>query len=211
MGKSVYSIVLSDEIVREIDKMAYSKGMNRSSMINGILAEYASVITPEKLIRNTIGELYDIICSFEGFRVQSPTSEKMLSLQSALAFKYNPTVKYNVELYRMPQRDKIGEIRVTLRSQNAALLMLMNEFCRKWMSLEAENIDNMEYAMGAGRFDRKLINPRRLEADNLGGAIAEYIKAFDKALKDYLNYAGNAAESTDMIYNSYISENGICI
>ena len=38
MKKSTYSVVLSDRVVAEIDRLAYRKGTNRSSMINEILA-----------------------------------------------------------------------------------------------------------------------------------------------------------------------------
>ena len=39
MKKSVYSLVLSDNVVRAIDDLAYKMGTNRSNLINSILAE----------------------------------------------------------------------------------------------------------------------------------------------------------------------------
>ena len=48
MKKSTYSVVLSDRVVAEIDRLAYRKGTNRSSMINEILAGYVSMTTPEQ-------------------------------------------------------------------------------------------------------------------------------------------------------------------
>ena len=39
MAKSVYSLVLRDEVVAEIDRLAYRMNTNRSNMINQILAE----------------------------------------------------------------------------------------------------------------------------------------------------------------------------
>ena len=39
MNKSVYSLVLSDEIVQEIDRLAYEMGQSRSAMVNQVLAE----------------------------------------------------------------------------------------------------------------------------------------------------------------------------
>ena len=41
MKKSLYSLMLSDEVVREIDVAAHRLGTNRSALINRILAEYA--------------------------------------------------------------------------------------------------------------------------------------------------------------------------
>ena len=54
MGKSVYSIVLDDDIVAAIDKMAYSLGTNRSGLINRILAEKVNYITPEQRIQHIV-------------------------------------------------------------------------------------------------------------------------------------------------------------
>ena len=39
MKKTVYSLVLSEDVVREIDKLATRRGTNRSNMVNQILAE----------------------------------------------------------------------------------------------------------------------------------------------------------------------------
>ena len=48
MSKSVYSLVLSDDVVAAVDRAAYALGSSRSNLINQILAEYVSFITPEK-------------------------------------------------------------------------------------------------------------------------------------------------------------------
>ena len=40
MKKSVYSVVLSDNVISEIDKLAYINGTNRSNMINSCLPSF---------------------------------------------------------------------------------------------------------------------------------------------------------------------------
>ena len=50
--KSVYSIVLSDRVVEQVDALAYENGMSRSAMINHILAEQLSLTTPEQQMRS---------------------------------------------------------------------------------------------------------------------------------------------------------------
>ena len=50
MNKSMYSLILMDDVVREIDKIALRMNTNRSNLVNQILAEYASMMTPEKRI-----------------------------------------------------------------------------------------------------------------------------------------------------------------
>ena len=51
MNKSVYSLVLSDEVVDAIDRLAYSMNTSRSNLINQILAEKLSLMTPEMRMR----------------------------------------------------------------------------------------------------------------------------------------------------------------
>ena len=48
MKKTLYSLMLNEEVVREIDRMAHRMGTNRSALINQILADYTSVMTPER-------------------------------------------------------------------------------------------------------------------------------------------------------------------
>ena len=52
MKKTLYSLMLSDEVVREVDALAHRMGTNRSNLINQILADYVSVTTPERRIND---------------------------------------------------------------------------------------------------------------------------------------------------------------
>ena len=55
MNKNVYSIVLTDNVIRAVDAEAYRLGTNRSNLINQILAEHLSCVTPEMRMR----EIFD--------------------------------------------------------------------------------------------------------------------------------------------------------
>ena len=57
MKKTLYSLMLNEEVVREIDRMAHRMGTNRSALINQILADYTSVVTPERRIENIFHEI----------------------------------------------------------------------------------------------------------------------------------------------------------
>ena len=57
MGKSVYSLVLMDEVVDAIDQMAYRNNTSRSNLINQILAEHVSLATPEKRMKDVFTSL----------------------------------------------------------------------------------------------------------------------------------------------------------
>lgn len=47
MGKSVYSVVLDDDIVAALDLAAMRAGTNRSAMMNRLLAAQLGFATPE--------------------------------------------------------------------------------------------------------------------------------------------------------------------
>ena len=70
MGKSVYSLVLSDDVVEKIDQAAYQKNTSRSNLINQILAEYVSFVTPEKHMQDIFRALTQIISQCQPLAVQ---------------------------------------------------------------------------------------------------------------------------------------------
>ena len=100
MKKTLYSLVLNDEVVREVDALAHRMGTNRSNLINQILAEYVNYTTPEQRINEVFSTIEQLMApSRELVPFFSPNSYSM-SLKSSLEYKYRPTVKYEVELYR---------------------------------------------------------------------------------------------------------------
>ena len=54
MKKSVYSLMLFDEIVEKIDQLAYENNTNRSQLINDILAEKIGLETPEQQVQKIL-------------------------------------------------------------------------------------------------------------------------------------------------------------
>lgn len=211
--KNVYSIVLSSDVVEKVDRLAYENGTNRSNMINQILAEYVSYTTPEKRFQEIFRNMEAILAA-HAFKALEP-SDTMLSLRSALAYKYNPTVKYNVELYR-GERAEIGELRVSLRTQNETLILYMTEFYRLWSKIEAAFRGEIPCAAVDGKYTRKLMLLNRSGAReiDLGRVIAAYINAFDRALKAFFYHLEEPIERTaevERIYREYVGGNLILV
>ena len=131
MKKTLYSLMLNDEVVWEVDALAHSLGTNRSNLINQILAEYVNYTTPERRINDVLSAISEMMApSRELVPFFAPNSFSM-SLKSSLEYKYRPTVKYEVELYRSGE-DSIGELSVVFRTQSAALIASMTDFFRLW-------------------------------------------------------------------------------
>ena len=86
MSKHVYSLVLMDEVVEAIDRLAYQQNTSRSNLINQILAEKVCCTTPQMRMNdifNTISSRMTGDC----FQVQPQPSDAMLSIRSALKYK----------------------------------------------------------------------------------------------------------------------------
>lgn len=149
------------------------------------------------------------------FQLLLQPSESMFSLRSALSYKYNPTIRYSVEMYREP-RPFIGELRVSLRSQNSTLMLAMLQFFKLWTRVELTMIGVTEYAIEDTRYVRKLRLPagRELENEALGEAIAGYIDLFDRALKAYFENLHNpaaAVRSVERLYAAYVRSGAVIL
>ena len=191
MKKTLYSLMLNEEVVREVDALAHRMGTNRSNLINQILAEYVNYTTPERRINDVLSAIEALMQpSRELVPFFAPNSYSM-SLKSSLEFKYRPTVKYEVELYR-GTGDAIGELSVVFRTQSAPLIDGMTEFFRLWKRIEDAHLKPLtgaaiDYALYDGKFVRTIAAPdRSCTTDELANALSEYIKLFDSLMKGWL-------------------------
>lgn len=213
MNKSVYSLVLSDEIVQEIDRMSYEAGASRSAMINQILAEYVRYTTPEKRMREVFSAIEQMLMG-SVFEPQLQPSESMFSLRSALDYKYNPSVRYSVELYKNA-RPLLGELRVSVRSQNSALVLAMLQFFKLWTRIEQTYVGRVECAIEDGRYLRKLrLTDEKLTNEQIGEGIAGYINLLDSALKRYfelIHEPALAVTGVEKLYVNYIHSGGMIL
>lgn len=215
MGKTLYSLMLNENVVREIDMLAHKSGTSRSNLINQILAEYVNYTTPERRISDILSAIEQLMMpSREIVPFFAPNSQSM-SLKSSLEYKYRPTVKYEVELYR-GDGDAIGRLSVLFRTQSQSLISDMTSFFRLWKKIEDAHLAQMirtqiEYALYDGKFVRSISMPEHdCTADELARAISEYIKLFDKQMKDYL--CGNAdTRSIEVAYYNYLMNTDIRI
>ena len=210
LKKTLYSLMLNDEVVREVDILAHRLGTNRSALINQILAEYVNYTTPERRINDVLSAIEQLMTpSKDLVPFFSPNSFSM-SLKSSLEYKYRPTVKYEVELYRGTE-ESIGELSVIFRTQSASLIHAMTEFFRLWKSIEDAHLAPLTgrrqtFALYDGRFTRSISAPDRdCTTDQLASALSEYIKLFDKLMKAYISGRLNAHEVEAAYYSQMIN------
>ncbi len=187
MKKAVYSLVLSEDVVAAVDAMAYTRGTSRSNLINQILAEAVGYVTPERRMADI---LQTLAAQMNGmYQMQEQATEGMLTIRSPLRYRYKPTIRYRVELYRQPEQ-AIGVLHASFRTQSRPLLDDATAFFESWAAQERAHgiCTESDYRIADGSWDRRFriaADQEEQSAQAYGKAISEYIKRVDAALKAY--------------------------
>ena len=205
--------MLNDEVVREVDALAHRLGTNRSNLINEILAEYVNYTTPERRINDILSTIQELMQPSGDLIPFFAPHSYSLSLKSSLEYKYRPTIKYEVELYK-GSGDTIGALSVLFRTQSPALIDAMTDFFRLWKSIEDAHLAprlsaKVDYALYDGKFVRTITVPdKNCSSDELASSLAEYIRLFDKMMKGWLTgrYDAHAIEAA---YYSHLTNTSI--
>ncbi len=198
MAKTLYSLMLSEDVVREVDKLAHRMNATRSGLINSILAEYVGLTTPERRINEILSQVERLLSPATDLIPFLAPNAMSLSLKSSLEYKYRPTVKYEVQLYK-GGGDAIGELNVIFRTQSAGLLEAMADFFRAWKQTEDRILlpagVRVDYALYDGRFTRTIAAPTDgADAGALAEALSAYIRMFDRCMKNTLTGRYGTAE-----------------
>ena len=210
MQKSLYSLILMDDVVREIDAIARKQNTNRSNLINQILAEYVSMVTPEQRIYN-IFNCIDNLLGHNAFDSYIEPNESTMSLKSSLNYRYRPTIRYLVELYRTGENAS-GELKIIFRTQSQELLFRLAEFFELWTKMEKiylkdYSAQTINYSFENGKFTRTFAMPRDRIYDNeeTARAISDYIRMFDDIVKGYLTRAYMSFAEMENRYLQYLN------
>ncbi len=205
MDKSIYSLVLSDSVVEAVDELARASGLSRSAMVNQLLAERVCCVTPEMQLRQLLESVQRSMN--EAFYFLEQPSSSTLSCRTALKYRYNPTVRYSVELYS--RGGCAGELKVYFRTQNVRLIDELTGFFTCWAALEQKYIadklsQDIIYTIENGRFTRTLNKPKEsVSPDEIGQAVADYMAMFDAALKEYFSCLPDIAQAQEAVAESY--------
>ena len=206
MGNSIYSLVLSDEVVDAVDALEHGNGLSRSAMINRILAERVAMTTPEMRLQEILEAVRGAMD--DCFVLTEMPGSGTLCARSSLKYRYKPTARYSVEIYSRNGK-KAGEIRVSFRTQNAELIEALGRFFECWIELEKKYIsralsDDIVFTINAGKFTRTLNMPREnISDDALGEAVADYMAMIDGTMKEYFGALPDENEARAAAENYY--------
>ena len=213
MGKSVYSIVLDDDVIKMIDIMAVRQNTSRSNMINRLLAQQISMPTAETMINDIYHSIDNFLQGHNSLALSLLGNSNMINMRSALQYKYNPSVKYAVEL--TDSSHYLGQLKVSLRSQNTQVLNLFEEFFMLWSALEIQHrgVKTDEFSIGTGRYSRLLRLYENCNYTSYGNSIALYIDTLDKCMKEFFScyHISDiiAAERVQQIYINNLTNNSL--
>ncbi len=215
--KSIYSLVLSDDVVGVVDRLARSAGLSRSAMVNQLLAESLSCVTPEMRLKSITDAIRSAVG--EAFFLMEQPSAATIACKTALRYRYKPTLRYSVELFSEGEMPA-GKLRISVRTQNSQLYEDLYRFFSCWTTLEQRYIAgkisrDIMFAIEPGRFTRTLnMSPDGISDEALGQAVASYMEMLDEAMKRY--FAGlpdsEAAEAAaEASYRSAIRQQKVII
>lgn len=152
----------------------------------------------------------------EIFRLQTVAGDGGMLIKSPLPYKYKPTIRYSVELLREDRY--LGRLKVSFRTQNMALMELMNDFLTCFANIERRHLshfDGIDVVMQIDNdkmvrmLNKPIIKDGRSVSDPnlIAEAIADYVNFLDRAIKHYFENADNkkqAVSLVDSLYNERI-------
>ncbi|MBQ7171830.1 MAG: hypothetical protein IJR89_06105 [Clostridia bacterium] len=193
MKKSVYSLVLSDAVISQIDRAAYAMKTSRSALINQILADYVSYVTPESRVRDALDLLERSFSASDLFRIQPLASESMLTLLAPIEFKYNPTVRYCLAFYK--EEEAPAELRVSARTQNPRLILLFSLFYSLWNTAEENEGGDPGVLTPDARFVKRFRPQSAFSVRDLSDALSAYVRAFDRGVRIFFSHPDDRDEN----------------
>lgn len=111
-----------------------------------------------------------------------------MDFAAAINYRYNPTVRYGVALY--DGGEDVGEVRVSLRTQNDALIAHVTTFFNLFDRLDRTLLP-VRSTVEVGRYVRIIPMPNvpagKREEDVAGGAIISFINRFNALLSVYFD------------------------
>lgn len=206
MEKVVYSLVLSKDVVDAIDELAAKEGKSRSAMINHILAEHASLSTPEKSMWDLVGVVQKN--AYDKFNM-SVSAGGMLTLRTTLRYRYNPAVSYVLEVDST--QEKVGNLSVGMRTQNKELQTIVGDFFDLWNTLEQSNLSEPPLQLKDAQSTKQYVRVLRHTSETKdeqqeGQAIANYVNLLDDCLKKFFEYAEDEKVATQQVENFYTGQ-----
>ncbi|MEG0309326.1 MAG: hypothetical protein RR604_00315, partial [Eubacterium sp.] len=183
MKKSVYSLMLFDEIVEKIDQLAYVNNTNRSQLINDLLAERIGLETPEQKIQKILEQLNENFS--DTLSVSQINKNSSIQFGKSLKYKYRPKIRYSYE-FTSNNGEKYAVLKVSSRTKSDDLNDHFDHFFKKIGEIEERNQDGEEETT------EKITNHKFVKAFEKKGSVMDDVGEVSNYLTDYLKMIDSA-------------------
>ncbi len=201
MNKSMYSLILTDEVIARIDRLAYEKGMNRSQLIDHLLAREVGMSTREHQTRSIIYYTVSQI-NTQATSLRVHMDRGSMEVDTFVKYKYNPTIKYGFDIIEEGGR-LLGLLKVQSRSTAAALrnnldaffclLSVIDDRYGQFLRIPARKQTD------TGRYHRTVVLPKLFEDTDDAQKVADRLSAaillVDDAMQNYFNALHSPSQS----------------
>lgn len=209
MKKSVYSLMLFDEIVERIDRLAYHQDTNRSQLINDLLADHLGISTPEQQVQKVIDQLDSNLN--ELLPVSQMTKNSSIQFGKSLKYKYRPKVLYSYE-FVTDSGKKHAVLKVSSRTKSETLNRQFDDFFDKICRIEkqADFLVEEDVAHNTNhKFVRNLRDVGMVDSDthHLSDFLTDYLKTIDQAMNVFFesDEQSEADRLIEEIYNQFFT------
>lgn len=201
MSKQIYSLVLSDQVIEKVDREALVKGSNRSQIINDMLCQTFGIWTPDLKMNRVMDLMSETLGEIETMQMVSASHGNTLQLRTTVAYKYNPKLKYVIEMSGK-SRPTMAVLKIYSRTTSELFLQslvmffgYLNDFEERIeASINFRQVLSKGYAFDEKRFVKEIQcdwTTKDVEAEAIARYLSNYILFLDESLKMYFNAYGN--------------------
>lgn len=206
MKKSIYSLVLLDDVVEAVDQLAYRKNTNRSQLINDILAEYLGLLTPRQKVIRIMDRISQMV-EKERIQVKSKNDYGSLQFGTFIKYKYKPSIRYSFEFNTHDDGGRYAVLKIQSRSKSEELNKhferFFNGICyidqKRFPEIYQREIINSTHSNSNNRFSREFLRGIALESMD-DEAVAEYLSCYLLMMDHAINYYFGHFEQENVFY-----------
>ena len=208
MKKSVYSLMLFDEIVEKIDQLAYENNTNRPQLINDILAEKIGLETPEQQVQKILEQLDQNLS--DTLSVSQINKNSSIQFGKSLKYKYRPKVRYSYEFVN-DNGQKYAVLKVSSRTKSEDLNEHFDQFFQKICNIERKNneVDDKDSEhLTNHKFIREFKENGAVQngVSTVTNFLTEYLRMIDSAMNLYFesNEDENLDQELEELYGQFL-------
>lgn len=201
MSKQIVSLVLSNQVIEKIDREALIRSSSRSQVINDILCQSFGVWTPDLKMNRVMDLMTETFKGVETMQMVSATHGSTLQLRTTVAYKYNPKLKYVVEMSGR-EHPLLANLKIYSRTTSEPFLQCLMMFFGYISDFEESvapsiglrQVLSKGYAYEDNKFIKRFEcdwTTKEVEAESIAAYLSSYIQFLDDAIKMYFEHYGN--------------------